>query len=221
MKRIINFAAGHPWLILASLALFTVLSVFQLPKLHINISAESMLEKGTPAWDYFVGTEQAFGSEDLAIIVLRDPDIFAKEKLAAAHEVVKALGRLRYVARTSSLFSVPNLKNVEGYIHAKPYLDQLPETAEQIVQIKAENFEEGVEYSYHFSDTEDGQNLAPEFSGSLVQPLAEDDDDDDDGSYAGLCIAGVIIILLVIAAVIAMVIVITRKKGEDEGWGEE
>ncbi|MFW3146996.1 MAG: Ig-like domain-containing protein [Thermoplasmatota archaeon] len=89
------------------------------------------------------------------------------------------------------------------------------------ILIKAENFEEGVEYTYYFSDSEGGQDLAPGFRGTLVQPVAGDDDDDDDGSYTGLCIAGVIILLLVIVAVIILVVVITRKKGEDEGWGEE
>ena len=118
MKRLIDYAAGHPWLVLVVLALFTVLSASQFWKLHINISAESMLEKGTPAWDYFVQIEETFGSEDLAIVVLRDPDIFDKDKLAAVHEVVRSLNRLPYVARTSSLFSVPNLKNIDGYIHA-------------------------------------------------------------------------------------------------------
>ena len=48
MKCIINFAAGHRSLVLAILALFTALSATQLSRLHITISAESMLEKGTP-----------------------------------------------------------------------------------------------------------------------------------------------------------------------------
>ncbi len=138
MKRLIKLAAGHPWLVLSFLALITVISATQLSKLQVNISAESMLEKGTPAWDYFVETEETFGSEDLAIVVLRDPDIFSTEKLAAIHEVVRALGKLPYVWSTSSLFDVPNLKNVDGFIHTQPYLARLPENAQEAARIKAE-----------------------------------------------------------------------------------
>jgi predicted RND superfamily exporter protein len=97
-----------------------------------------MLEKGTPAWDYFVETEETFGSEDLAIVVLRDPDIFTKDKLAAVHEVVRALRKLPYVWSTSSLFDVPNLKNADGFIHTQPYLDPLPANAEDEARIRAE-----------------------------------------------------------------------------------
>jgi len=138
VRRLIRFAADHPWSVIAVLVLLTTLFATQLPKLHINISAESMVDKGTQAWDYFVETEETFGSEDLAIVVLRDPDIFAKEKLDAVYEVVRALGKLPYVANTSSLFDVPNLKNIDGYIHAQPYLNVLPDTAETAAQIKAE-----------------------------------------------------------------------------------
>jgi hypothetical protein len=34
------------------------------------------LEEDTPAWDYFVDTDETFGNEDVAIIVQRDPVIF-------------------------------------------------------------------------------------------------------------------------------------------------
>jgi predicted RND superfamily exporter protein len=138
VKRLIKFAADHPWAVLLALAVITALSLTQLPKLHIHISAESMLEKGTSAWDYFVATEETFGSEDVAIVVLRDPDLFARDKLAAIHEVVRALNQLPYVWSTSSLFDVPNLKNIDGFIHTQAYLKAYPETADEVAQLKAD-----------------------------------------------------------------------------------
>ena len=138
MKRLSNFAADHPLAVSLDLVFLTALALTQLPKLHINISAESMLEQGTPAWDYFVATEETFGSEDGAVIVLHDPDIFAKEKLAAVHAMVRALDQVPYVTTgTSSLFDVPNLKNIDGFIHTRPYLDRLPETTVEAELLKA------------------------------------------------------------------------------------
>ena len=59
LKRLIRFAAAHPWLVLVSLALLTALAAGQLTRVEVNISAEGMLEKGTPAWDHFCQAEGA------------------------------------------------------------------------------------------------------------------------------------------------------------------
>ena len=63
MKRIIRYAADHPWAVLLVLGVLSLLAATQLGQLRIQVSAESMLEKGTPAWDYFVATEETFGAE--------------------------------------------------------------------------------------------------------------------------------------------------------------
>ena len=138
MKRLINHAADHPWMVLLVLGILSLLSVTQLGHLRIMVSAESMLEKGTPAWDYFVSTEETFGSEDTAIIVLRDPDIFTEEKLVQARYALRAIEKLPNVTRTSSLFDAKNLRNIDDTIYLKPYLETLPQTAVEVETVKAE-----------------------------------------------------------------------------------
>ena len=138
MKRLINYAADHPWMVLLVLGIVSLLSVTQLGQLRILVAAESMLEKGTPAWDYFVETEETFGAEDTAIIVLRDPDIFNQEKLVQARHVLRAIGGLPNVTGTSSLFDAKNLKNIDDTIYVKPYLESLPETAAEVETVRAE-----------------------------------------------------------------------------------
>lgn len=135
MRHLIKSAAEHPWLVCCLLVVATALAVTQIDRLHIAISAESMLARDTPAWDYFVATEETFGSEDVVIVVLHDPDIFAPDKVAAAHAVVRKLNALPHVSGTSSLFSVPNLRNVDGFIHTRPYLDGSAMTDEQIERL--------------------------------------------------------------------------------------
>ena len=132
MKRLINSAADHSWLVLLSLAILSLLAATQLANLRIQVSAESMLEKGTPAWDYFVETEETFGAEDMAIIVLRDPAIFEQARLERIRELVRALNNVPQVTHTSSLFNAINLKNIDETIHTRPYLKDLPTTPAQV-----------------------------------------------------------------------------------------
>ena len=138
MKRLINYAADHPWAVLLVLIAISLLAATQLQHLRIKVTAESMLEKGTPAWDYFVQTEQTFGAEDMAIVVLRDPDIFDRDKLVQIRYLLRAIGELPGVTGTSSLFDAKNLKNVDDTIYVKPYLEILPETKEEAAQIQKE-----------------------------------------------------------------------------------
>ncbi len=138
MKRLIKFAAAHPWAVLLVLGVVTLLAATQLAQLRIVVSAESMLEKGTPAWDYFVETEETFGAEDVVIVVLRDPAIFDEQKLVAARYVLRAIGDLPGVGGTSSLFDVKNLKNIDDTIHVKPYLENLPATPAEVEEVRAD-----------------------------------------------------------------------------------
>ncbi len=138
MKRLIRSAAAHPWIVLLVLGTLSMLAATQLTHLRIVVSAESMLEKGTPDWDYFVQTEETFGAEDVVIVVLRDPAIFDEQKLIAARYALRAIGDLPGVAGTSSLFDAKNLKNVDETIHVKPYLENLPATPAEVEAIRAD-----------------------------------------------------------------------------------
>jgi hypothetical protein len=138
VKRLINLAADHPWPVLLALGLISLLFATQLGGLRIIVSAESMVERGTPAWDVFVSAEETFGSEDTAIVVLRDPDIFAEEKLVEARYALRAIEQLPNVTGTSSLFDAKNLKIIDDTIYVKPYLENLPVTPAEVAQVKAE-----------------------------------------------------------------------------------
>ena len=138
MKRLIKSAAAHPWVVLLVLGILSMLAATQLTHLRIVVSAESMLEKGTPAWDYFVATEETFGAEDVVIVVLRDPAIFDEQKLIEARYVLRAIADLPGVSGTSSLFDAKNLKNIDDTIHVKPYLENLPVTPAEVAEVRAD-----------------------------------------------------------------------------------
>ena len=136
MKQLIRSAARHPRLVLILLAVFTTLFASQLPSLRVQISAEAMLKKQSPAWRNFLAAEETFGSEDAAVVVVQDPDLFDNDKLMALRRVVEELESLPFVTRTMSLFDVPYLRNVDGFVHTSPYLDELPMTPVESTRVK-------------------------------------------------------------------------------------
>ncbi|MEA3558146.1 MAG: Ig-like domain-containing protein, partial [Candidatus Thermoplasmatota archaeon] len=100
---------------------------------------------------------------------------------------------------------------------------KLEETSpgEYSVEIPGSDFEEGVDYSYHFSDTEGGEDrTGGEHTGSVTQPTPADDDDMDDdddsdkdeGFPIWIVILGIIIAVLI--AVIAFLIISNRSRSD-------
>ncbi len=138
MKQIIRTAARHPRVVLALLALATILFASQLPNVQVQISAEAMLKKQSPAWQHFLVAEQTFGSEDIVIVVARDPQLFDNDSLTAVRHLMETLEALPFVTHTMSLFDVPYLRNVDGFVHTRPYLDELPMTPEAAARVKAD-----------------------------------------------------------------------------------
>lgn len=135
MRSIIKAAASHPWQVILLLGLLSLLAATQLPSLRVSVSAEGMLEKGTPAWDFLLRTEQTFGSADLVVVVVRDPDLFDSSKLADLKGLELALAELPGILSTSSLFNARNIRDVDGEIHTDPYLGELPQTAQQAERV--------------------------------------------------------------------------------------
>jgi hypothetical protein len=158
LNRLIRLAADYPWPVLAVVSLITLLFATQLGGLRIVVSAESMVEKGTPAWERFVETEKTFGSEDMAVVVLRDPQIFDYDKLVAIRYVLRELEDLPNVNGSLSLFDAKNLKNIDDTIHIKPYLEELPETAEAAAEIRRDALRNPLAVGNLISA--DGQTLA-------------------------------------------------------------
>ncbi|MCB1728599.1 MAG: MMPL family transporter, partial [Gammaproteobacteria bacterium] len=80
---------------------------------------------------YYEKVKQTFGEEKVVLLVIEDQQLLAPEKLAVLKEVVDQLAALPFVTRTESLFSVPYVKSVEGYLDKEPYLAKLPETPQE------------------------------------------------------------------------------------------
>ena len=131
MQHLLLQFARHPRLWLAFLLAASVLAATQLGELRVRVAADEMLVINDPQRAYYEKVKQTFGEEKVVLLVIEDQQLLAPDKLAVLKEVVDQLAALPFVTRTESLFSVPHVKSVEGYLDKEPYLAKLPETPQE------------------------------------------------------------------------------------------
>jgi predicted RND superfamily exporter protein len=138
MEKLLLLFARHPWAALAGLLLASLLAATQLGRLEVRVSADEMLVIDDPQRAYYEQVRETFGEERVILLVLEDPEPLEPGRLAALQPVVEALGQLPFVDRTESLFNVPHVRGVDGYLDKEPYLATLPESAEAGAALYAE-----------------------------------------------------------------------------------
>lgn len=132
IKTLLNFSYNYPRLILFFLMVLAVSVAPLLPRLQFDISAQSLMVKSDPAWQSYQQLQQEFGSDSVAIIVLSDDELYSIDKLRQIKQTHEQLKALDFVKGTSSLFDVPNVKEVDGFIESKPFLQDFPQTDDQV-----------------------------------------------------------------------------------------
>lgn len=135
MKRLLNFFAAYPWWVLAAILLISAGAATQLGKIEVHISADELLVRDDPERVFFNQIRARFGDDEIALLVIEDDDLIAPAKLAVLREVIDQLESLPCVDRVESLFSIPHLRSVDGYLKTDPYLDEIPETDEAAREI--------------------------------------------------------------------------------------
>ena len=129
MVRVLLFFAARPWTGLVLLLVVSMLAALPLERLETRISAEAMLVHGDPERVYFDAVRTVFDDRPVALLVIDDPRPLTPAKLQVLERVLERLEALSFVARTESLFSIPHVRSVEGYIEKSPYLADLPASA--------------------------------------------------------------------------------------------
>ena len=131
MRRFLIFCAAHPWWSLITLLALSLLASTQLHRVEIQISAEELLLLNDPERIYYQQIIEQFGDERVVILYLKDSRLLEEDKLQSLQEVVAQLNQLSFVNRVESLFSVPYLKSIKGYLNKDPYLQVLPKSTKE------------------------------------------------------------------------------------------
>ena len=88
--------------------------------------------------------------------------------------------------------------------------------------ITYDNFKELEIYNFHFSDEEGGDDNAPMFSDSLIQPFRGIRTETDYVlSWWTVCIGSCLGIIILILLMIAVIFMIKKRGKSDKGWIEE
>jgi diguanylate cyclase (GGDEF)-like protein len=138
VKKLLQFSYSYPKSVLFFLVVLTMLAAPALQRLQFDISAQSLMVKSDPSWLQYEKSLQDFGSDSTIIIVLSDDELFKRDKLKKIRSALKQFKKLDFVKGTSSLFNVPNVQEVDGYVETRPFLLKLPETPEQVKTLLAQ-----------------------------------------------------------------------------------
>ncbi len=128
MTHLLTLFAARPWAVLVFLTLVSLLAASQLPHLRVQVSADELQIRDDPNRAYYKKIAAQFGDEKAVLLVLQDKALLEPEKLKLLKQVVASLEALPFVKTTQSLFSLPWLKTVDGYLNKDAYLKALPST---------------------------------------------------------------------------------------------
>lgn len=131
MKRFMRFSASAPWLILSLILAISLILGLQLSNLKIQITADELLVMNDPERDVADRLTEQFGGKRVSLLVIQDEHIFQPGKLKSLAELKQKMLALDEVESINSLFDIPNIKSVDGFLVKDAYLKTLPETAKQ------------------------------------------------------------------------------------------
>jgi len=129
MQRLLMLCARYPWHALGFLLLVSLAAATQLRYVQVQIATDELLVIDDPERAYYERVSRQFGEEDIIVLYLEDEALMAPERLEVLRQTLEQIEQLDFVDRVESLFSVPWLKSVDGYLNKDPYLKRLPKDA--------------------------------------------------------------------------------------------
>ncbi len=152
MRNIFNWVLTHPKSVLLLLLLLTGFAASQLRHIYIETDMDAMLPKQSDAYINKQVLEERFGSVDMLIVgIINDEKdgIYNPASLALVQELTDWLAEQTYfrTLALNDLLSLATIKDIRGSdegMDVEPFMDELPETQEQINQLKKRMHEFGV-----------------------------------------------------------------------------
>lgn len=135
VKKLLSFSYSYPKSVLLFLIVLTIAVAPLLSRLQFDISAQSLMVKSDPDWKSYQQSLVDFGTDSTVILYFSDESLFSPKKLRLIKHTFDQLNQLDFVKNSSSLFTVPNVKEVNGFVESKPYFDVIPQDSEQISQL--------------------------------------------------------------------------------------
>jgi hypothetical protein len=135
MSRFARRLAERPWIVLAGSLALTVWLGMHAWQIRIESALETVLPQGDPAVAYYDAIRATFGSDDVGVVGVRAPDVFAPTTLEKIHRITLALGKLPGV---ENVLSLTNAVDVAADVFTPPkLLPKIPPDPEDVAALRA------------------------------------------------------------------------------------
>ncbi len=171
VKAFILWSRDHPRLVISLLALMTLFFAFHAPNVRFDASTQAMTIATDPARVVYNKVTERFGSDNITIVYIKDPDILTHRVLTAVEDIFYTLEELPRVARVDGLFNATNFKGENGELTAAPLLDWVPEDPDELARVKEDALRNPL-LNRHF--------IAPEESAIALMITADPDPNEKD-----------------------------------------
>lgn len=127
MKRTTPIIRFRWWIIVTTLLLVAA-SIIPLLNIHINPDLESYLPDSMISRQNQKKINEAFGNEEMLLIVFEAPDVLEQETLLRVQQISDFFAQMPQFT-VFSLFQAKDIQSGDGMMIVDPLIDQIPETA--------------------------------------------------------------------------------------------
>jgi len=142
VRKILMFGATQRLVAFAILIAFTTLAVLGMPKLTTDTSRRALISAEDPGWPGYRDTINTFGSDNITVVFVSDPELFTEAKLKRLEALHYALLDLEAVNSVDSLINVTTFRYRDGGLDTGQLLDGRfddPEVLKQAIENASAN----------------------------------------------------------------------------------
>jgi predicted RND superfamily exporter protein len=145
-EKIIKVTLTHPKTVIICSFIITILLASGIPKIRIEEDIKEMLPKDLPARLALNEVEDIFGGSDVLVVAVSNEGqtIFSQGTLAKIIAITDSLDVIPGVIRVTSLATVKHIKGEEWGMEVTPFLEEVPETEEDIRTLKNTFYEDSL-----------------------------------------------------------------------------
>ena len=123
VRNLLTFGATYRLVAFAILIALTVLAAMGMPKLTTDTSRRALISAEDPGWPGYRDTIKTFGSDNITVVFVSDPELFTEAKLKRLEALHHELLDLDSVKSVESLFNVTTFRFRDGGLDTGRVLD--------------------------------------------------------------------------------------------------
>jgi hypothetical protein len=139
-EKILLKLIRHSWIAIALIIILTIFFVSQFKHLYYQNKMTSWLPQDDPVVKLLVETGEKFGSTEMVLITLkaRQGETFRQDILKGLKEVTEELRTNKEIFYVTSIISAPDIQKTEEGLSVSDFLEEIPESEEELGRKKAE-----------------------------------------------------------------------------------